>query len=110
MTVGAMANRMVDTVSPDELATRRRILESLQGYAHPRRPNVVQAGEFQAVLDSMGLRFGTDVVDRVMLLCNIDGAGMVRPSAASLAAGAATSDRVSARVPSARLLMLWLVC
>ena len=87
-----MSNRTVETVTADELATRRRILDLLRGYTNPRQPNVVHATEFQEVLDSMGLRFGADVVDRVMLLCNIDAGGMVRHVGVTCAAHAAGSS------------------
>ena len=70
-------SRVVDSVSPEELATRRRVLETLQSYTSARDPYVVHANDFQEVLASLGLRFGSDFVDRVMLLCNIDSSGMV---------------------------------
>jgi hypothetical protein len=76
--VPGQAYRVSEVVSAEELSVRAQILEGLSGYAHPRNPFVVRAGDFQAVLDGLGLRFGNDAVDRVMLLCNIDGAGMVR--------------------------------
>lgn len=60
-----------------EQNTRRELANELQRRgASPS--GVLHASEFQDALDQLGLRFGSPVVDRIMLACSIDGDGHVR--------------------------------
>lgn len=47
-------------------------------YFDPESTGRVHAADFQQSLDTVGLKFGDEVVDRVMLLCRIDDDGIVR--------------------------------
>lgn len=63
-----------------ELRLREMLFDSFRAKAQmrdPRFPNIIHGSDFQAVLTANGLSFGNEVVDRVMLLCKIDGQGMV---------------------------------
>ncbi len=71
----------VELLPAEESRVRAQLLSAFVDIASSRggpHSRVIHASDFQRVLDGMGLKFGHEYVDRVMLLCVIDSGGMVR--------------------------------
>lgn len=63
--------------SKPELEMRQQILQKFRAQDQSG-VNKLHASTFQGILTSMGLGFGSGVVDRIMLQCKIDDQGFVR--------------------------------
>lgn len=71
-------------MTSSEQSLRESLLSAFR-YFEPQGRSVVHAADFQQALASVGLSFGTEFVDRVMLQCKIDAEGYVRGLCAACA-------------------------